>query len=122
LSAALPYDPAVHPLFAKGLGEFRVGRFFEAHEEWETLWAQSTGDVKVFLQALIQIAAACVHLTRGNAAPGIRLLGLADEKLARVGPEFGEIKTDFLRKEIGRALEQLGGGSAPGDVAKALQL
>ena len=111
-----------HPLFRKGLDEFRAGRFFEAHEEWETLWAESAGDTKVFLQALIQIAAACVHLTRGNAAPGARLLRLADEKLVRLEPGFGGMNTDFLRKEIGRAQQQLGGGAEPGDVAKALQL
>ena len=31
------------PLFAKGLEEFRAGRFFEAHEEWETLWMTADG-------------------------------------------------------------------------------
>ncbi|MCM3875063.1 MAG: DUF309 domain-containing protein, partial [Thermoanaerobaculia bacterium] len=62
------------PLFAKGLEEFRAGRFFEAHEEWELLWKDSTGDDKVFLQGLIQLAAACVHVGRGNPVPAARLL------------------------------------------------
>jgi predicted metal-dependent hydrolase len=82
----------------------------------------SEGDAKLFLQALIQVAAACVHLQRGNAAPGARLLVLADEKLARLGPRSEEIDRDFLRKEIGRALELLGSGAAPGEAAKAIRL
>ena len=82
----------------------------------------SAGDEKVFLQALIQVAAACVHLTRGNAAPGARLLGLADEKLERLGREFGGIRRDSLRREIGQAVERVGRGDAPGDVANALRL
>ncbi len=82
----------------------------------------SEGDAKLFLQALIQVAAACVHLTRGNAAPGVRLLALADEKLARPGREFGGINRDFLRKEIGRAMERVGRGDAPGDAARAIAL
>ena len=117
-----PPDPHGGPLFTKGLEEFRAGRFFEAHEEWETLWMKSEGDAKLFLQALIQVAAACVHLTRGNAAPGARLLGLADEKLARLGPRSEEINPDLLRKGIERALELLGAGAAPGDASKAIRL
>jgi hypothetical protein len=82
----------------------------------------SAGDAKLFLQALIQVAAACVHLARGNAAPGIRLLSLADAKLERFGSEFGGINTDLLRKGISRAQEHLRSGEAPGEVAKAIRL
>ncbi len=102
--------------------EFRAGLYFEAHEEWELLWMTAEGDAKLFLQALIQLAAACVHLTRSNAAPGSRLLSLADEKLHRLGGTFGGINTDSLRKEIGRAQELLGGGASPAEAAKAIRL
>lgn len=71
------------PLFKKGLAEFRAGRYFEAHEEWELLWKKSAGDDKVFLQGLIQLAAARVHVARGNPAPAARLFALAKEKLGR---------------------------------------
>ena len=83
---------------------------------------KSDGDAKLFLQALIQVAAACVHLARGNAAPGARLLALADEKLARLANPFGGINTDFLRKGIRQAEELLETGAAPGDAAKAIRL
>jgi predicted metal-dependent hydrolase len=117
-----PPDPPGGLLFTKGLEEFRAGRYFEAHEEWESLWMKSEGDAKVFLQALIQIAAACVHLTRGNAAPGARVLRLADEKLARLAPRSEEIDSDLLRKGISRAQEHLRSGAPPGDAAVAIRL
>ncbi|MFI5119852.1 MAG: DUF309 domain-containing protein [Thermoanaerobaculia bacterium] len=95
---------AASPLFGSGLAEFRAGRYFEAHEEWELLWKESKGEDKVFLQGLIQLAAACVHIGRGNAGPGRRLLALAKAKLDRFGDEEGGIDVGFLRKRIETAL------------------
>ncbi|MGZ5427557.1 MAG: DUF309 domain-containing protein, partial [Thermoanaerobaculia bacterium] len=86
--------------------EFRAGRFFEAHEEWELLWKDSKGDEKLFLQGLIQLAAACVHIGRGNAAPGRRLLALAKTKLDRFGDDQAGIDVKFLRRELGSALAE----------------
>jgi FMN phosphatase YigB (HAD superfamily) len=94
------------PLFVQGLVEFRAGRFFEAHEGWELLWKDSKGDDRFFLQGLIQLAAACVHIGRGNAAPGRRLLALAKEKLDQFGDDEAGINLRFLRKEIGAALAE----------------
>ena len=111
-----------HPLFTKGLAEFRSGRFFEAHEEWEALWRHSAGDAKLFLQALIQLAAACVHLERGNRDPGFRLLSLAQEKLDRSGKDYAGISVVLLRRGILQAQQLLEAGGAPGEVARTLQL
>jgi predicted metal-dependent hydrolase len=83
---------------------------------------KAEADEKLFLQALIQVAAACVHFGRGNGKPGIRLLALAEEKLKGLGGNFGEINTDFLRKAIGEAAERVGRGDSPGDAAKAIRL
>jgi uncharacterized protein len=95
---------AASPRFGSGLALFRAGRYFEAHEEWELLWKESKGDDKVFLQGLVQLAAACVHIGRGNAAPATRLLTLAKAKLDRFGDDEGGIDLVFLRKEIEAAL------------------
>ena len=100
------FGGAASPLFTSGLAEFRAGRFFEAHEDWELLWKESKGDDKVFLQGLIQLAAACVHIGRGSASPGRRLLALAKEKLDRFGENEAGINLGFLRKEIGSALAE----------------
>jgi len=92
----MPFTKADHPLFQAGLHQFRAGRPFEAHEEWELLWKSSAGDEKLFLQGLIQLAAGLVHLGRGNEGPARRLVGLALDKLARypadhAGLAIGEI-------------------------------
>lgn len=86
------------------------------------LWTVSTGDEKLFLQALIQVAAACVHFGRGNGKPGIRLLALAEEKLARFGDRYAGANVDSLRRGIAEAQELLRAGAPPGDVARALEL
>ncbi len=83
---------------------------------------ESEGESRLFLQALIQLAAACVHLTRGNAAPGTRLLALAESKLGQFGDAYAGVNTDFLRREIRQAAEHLERGDPPGEVAKALRL
>lgn len=70
-----------HPAFVRGCALFETGKLFEAHEEWETVWMAERGPAKPLLQALIQIAAAGVHLARGREAPAARLLALAGQKL-----------------------------------------
>jgi uncharacterized protein len=52
--------------FERGLQLFNAGRFFECHEVWELVWKRSAGVEKTLLQALIQAAAALLHLERGN--------------------------------------------------------
>lgn len=83
---------------------------------------ESGGDAKRFLQALIQVAAACVHLGRGNGRPAIRLLTLADEKLARFGDAYAGVGVDSLRRGIAMAQERILAGDPPGHAANALQL
>ena len=90
------FSGGASPFFVKGLEEFRAGRFFEAHEEWELLWKGSRGDDRVFLQGLIQLAAARVHIGRGNPAPAARLLALAKEKLDRFEGDQAGIRIDAL--------------------------
>src|SRR5512145_2639201 len=49
----------------RGVALFNDGSFFEAHDVWEDAWRESEGDVRLFLQGLIQIAAGFVKLQRG---------------------------------------------------------
>jgi hypothetical protein len=111
------FQGAADPRFARGLEEFRAGRFFEAHEEWERLWNDSSGDDRVFVQALIQLAAGCVHLTRGNRAPAGRLFALARAKLERVPEEFSPFPLDGLRKALGAPIPE-----APADPRRRFRL
>ena len=92
--------------YKQGLAHIRARRFFEAHEDWERLWKTASGSDRLFLQGLIQLAAACVHIGRGNTAAAKRLLALAKEKLDRFGENEGGINLRFLRGEIGAALAE----------------
>ena len=48
-------------IFDKGSTLFNEHQYWEAHEAWEEVWREKTGEVKLLLQGLIQAAAAC-HL------------------------------------------------------------
>jgi hypothetical protein len=60
------------------------GRFFPAHEAWETAWKQSrdTDDAE-FFKGLSQLGAGYTHLLRGNAHGAIRLLTRGSGRLRR---------------------------------------
>ena len=57
--------------------------FFEVHEVLEPPWMQEQGEIKKFLQGLIQVAVAFYHLERGNLA-GTR--SLLHEGLIKIAP------------------------------------
>ena len=63
---------------------FNAGRFFPAHEAWETAWKQArdTDDAELF-KGLSQLGAGFVHLLRGNAHGAVTLLRRAASRLAR---------------------------------------
>jgi predicted metal-dependent hydrolase len=66
-----------------GVALFNAHQFWHAHEAWEELWLHSSGDDKVFLQGLIQLAAAYHHVQRGTLRGGVRLFDAALRKLER---------------------------------------
>lgn len=53
--------------YTQGIDHFNVGRYFDAHEIWEEIWLQSSGETKLFYQMLIQAAVGLHHYERGNA-------------------------------------------------------
>jgi uncharacterized protein len=65
-----------------GRAHFDAGRFFPAHEAWETAWKQArdTPDAE-FYKGLSQLGAGYVHLLRGNAHGAITLLRRAASRL-----------------------------------------
>lgn len=69
-----------------GEGLWRAGRAWEAHEAWEQAWRARRGsDSGEALRALIQLAAACVHLERGNERGFRSLARAAGLRLERLG-------------------------------------
>ncbi|HEY8201688.1 MAG TPA: DUF309 domain-containing protein [Actinomycetota bacterium] len=58
-----------------GVEHFNAGRYFPAHEAWETAWKQSrdTADAE-FFKGLSQLGAGYTHLLRGNRHGAFTLL------------------------------------------------
>lgn len=65
-------------------GQFNAHHFWESHETLEPLWLASAEPLKTCLQGLIQTAAGCVHIQRGNAKGAMSLLNAALTKLRAV--------------------------------------
>lgn len=72
----------------RGVDLFNAGAFWEAHEAWEAEWLMAEGNRRLFLQGLIQIAAAYHHVQRGTLPGAIRLFALGLEKLETVDPGY----------------------------------
>jgi uncharacterized protein len=67
-----------------GVAHFNAGRFFPAHEAWETAWKQAKGtDDAEFFKGLSQLGAGYVHLLRGNAHGAKTLLRRAASRIGR---------------------------------------
>ena len=92
----------VRGTFDRAVEHWNARRFFEAHEDWETLWNDAEGGKREWLQGLIQFAAAFVHYERGGAAGFARLVRTAAEKAGGCeGEAFGfGIDFDRLWREL----------------------
>lgn len=67
----------------RACAEFNSGLFYECHESLEEIWQEERGPVRDFYKGLIQVAAAFVHLSRGNYTGAERLCRTA---LGYLGP------------------------------------
>ena len=119
----MPFLLQDDPLFARGVDEFRAGRYFEAHEEWERLWKTTSGSDRLFLQGLIQLAAGLVHAERGRAAPAMRLFRLARQKLTGFPGDHAGLPLDRVRLALDARLTGLPpeGGAPLADGFRQLQ-
>lgn len=79
-----PYDPR----YLAGIVLFNAGDYFEAHEVWEDLWAESHGDQRRFFQGLIQAAVGLCHFGNGNLGGAAKLYRSARDYMANCGPVF----------------------------------
>ena len=95
------------PILLRGIEQFNGGYFFEAHETWEELWLPSPWPVRQFLQGLIQIAAAFVHLMRHEYPGTVRLLDEGIEKIAAFSSDTLSIDAGRLLAEARSARDEL---------------
>jgi uncharacterized protein len=67
-----------------GIRLFQEGRYFPAHEAWETAWKQARGTEDAeFFKGLSQLGAGYVHLLRGNRHGAMTLMRRAAGRIAR---------------------------------------
>jgi predicted metal-dependent hydrolase len=59
-------EAAHDPRYLEGIEHFNKCDFFEAHEVWEELWADTSGQSRRFYQGLIQVAVCLHHFGNGN--------------------------------------------------------
>lgn len=90
----------------EGIDLFNTAQFWSAHEAWERDWLTAAGDEKIFLQGLIQLAAAFHHVQRGTLSGAGRLIDAAVAKLASVPPGFAGVdRSEAVATALQRRLQ-----------------
>ncbi|SRR6266508_951841 len=80
-----------------GIAHLNAGRFFPAHEAWETCWKQAKGtDEAEFFKGLSQLGAGYVHYLRGNPHGAHTLLRRGAKRVAR----YGELHRGVRAREL----------------------
>jgi hypothetical protein len=79
-----PYDPR----YLAGVVLFNAGDYFEAHEVWEDLWAESHGRTRKFYQGLIQAAVGLCHFTNGNLGGAAKLYRSSRDYMSDCGERY----------------------------------
>jgi hypothetical protein len=87
-------------LYQKGLDAFNSCQFYEAHEHWEEVWLETPHPDKMFLQGLIQVAAAFHHYSRANLQGTRNLLRAGLLKLECFPEIHGELEIEALRRAV----------------------
>ena len=91
-----------------GIGHFNAGRFFPAHEAWETAWKQAKGTPDAeFFKGLSQLGAGYVHLRRANAHGAFTLMRRAAGRIERYpSPHLG-VDTAALAEAASRDADEV---------------
>jgi predicted metal-dependent hydrolase len=92
---------------ARGAELFNQGQYYEAHEVWEELWLTLEDEPRLFVQGLIQVAAAGHKAFAQNQPFGcVKLLTTALEKLEPAPPDFLGVETRQFIPALRRMLEE----------------
>src|SRR5919204_3140370 len=101
------------------IGHAREGRWFPAHEAWETAWKQAreTDEAELF-KGLSQMGAGYVHLLRGNAHGAVTLLRRAARRIGSYEDGHRGIRTADLAARLTNDADAVERGDViPGDGA-----
>jgi predicted metal-dependent hydrolase len=96
MDTAVTYDP----LYLKGIAYFNACEFFEAHETWEELWKNYSGDLRLFYKGLIQGAVALHHFGNGNIRGARKVYGSSRAYLKQYGPVCEGLDVDTFLSQF----------------------
>lgn len=95
-------SPGEEQCYRRGIELWNLGRFFEAHEQWEIAWRTAQGPTRRFLQGLIQFAVALHKAGQGRPAGTVRLFELGRAKWVGLPDVFAGL-------DLPRFVEQMAG-------------
>jgi predicted metal-dependent hydrolase len=105
----VPIQGLILQQYAQGVALFNDGKYWDAHEALERVWKVLPGISRLYLQGIIQICGALVHLEDGKMSPARKLMKSGSQKIRDAEAEgvrdllspFIEIKnSDQLIKAI----------------------
>jgi predicted metal-dependent hydrolase len=99
--------------YLAGIQFFNARDFFEAHEVWEDLWADSHGDERRFYQGLIQAAVALFHYSGGNLRGAQKLYATSREYMRPCGSPFLGLDAGAFWRQMEACFEPLWQAAAP---------
>lgn len=85
---------------SEGILLFNNGQFFEAHDYFEAIWIENSGEERLFLQGIIQIAVGCFHLVSGNYKGAVSQFKKANTKLEKYPPVYMGVNLDGLLEKV----------------------
>src|ERR671922_1832523 len=96
MDAMEPYDPR----YLAGVLLFNAGDYFEAHEVWKDLWAESHGEERKFYQGLIQAAVGLCHFGNGNLGGAAKLYNSSRDYMAGCGERYLGLDVAGFRRQM----------------------
>ena len=93
-------NAAYDPRYLEGIEHFNKCDFFEAHEVWEELWADTQGEPRRFFQGLIQVAVCLHHFGNGNIRGAKKLYFGCRGYLESYRPKYLGLDLDTLFSQL----------------------
>lgn len=91
---------AYDPRYLRGIESFNRSAYFDAHEEWESLWQDWAGADRTFYQGLIQVAVCLHHVGRRNMLGATKLYRSSRDYLRPYRPWHAGLDVDGLLKDF----------------------
>ena len=100
-------------LLLHGVTSFNAGHYFEAHEIWETVWNESVGEEKRFVQGLVQFAVGYLKLSSAQYRGAQKLLERGCQTLNAFPSTYAGLQVKVLCAVSNTLVHQLAKGGVP---------